>query len=80
MRRRAADASAWVVASPHTSAGSRRLLGALEVIAVPDGTGGFVHNGDIHVIDGLGRVHGIYDDARWRDAMRDASLLAAQAS
>jgi protein SCO1/2 len=79
-RRHRADPALWTVAAPDTATEERRLLRALGVIAVADGSGGFVHNGAIHVIDGHGVVHGIYDYARWREALRAASQLAARSS
>ncbi len=75
-RRAGAYPALWSVAAPRTPRASRRLLQQLGVIAVPDGFGGFVHNGAIHVIDGRGIVHGIYDTTQWRAALDAASRLA----
>ena len=75
-QRHGADGSRWRVAAPLSSADSRRLLQELAVIAVPDGQGGYVHNGAIHLLDGAGRVHAIFDPAQWREALVAATRLA----
>jgi protein SCO1 len=75
--RNGANPSIWTVAAPTTPRASGQLMKQLGVIAIPDGFGGFVHNGTIHIIDGRGVVHGIYDTARWRDALDAASAFAA---
>ena len=46
------------------------------VVAVPDGMGGFVHNGAIHLIDASGTVRGIYDLDQWPQALERALALA----
>jgi protein SCO1/2 len=76
-RRNGANPSIWTVAAPRTPQASIQLMKQLGVIAIPDGFGGFAHNGTIHVIDGRGVVHGIYDTARWRDALDAAVATAA---
>ena len=73
-----ADPKIWTVAAPRTRQASTQLMQQLGVIAIPDGFGGFVHNGTIHVIDAHGVVRGIYDTARWRAALDAASALAAR--
>ena len=75
-RRNRADPALWTVAAPRSLQTSKQLMQQLGVIAIPDGFGGFVHNGTIHIIDGRGVVHGIYDTARWREALAAASSLA----
>lgn len=75
-RRNHADPAIWSVAAPRSLQTSAQLMRQLGVIAIPDGFGGFVHNGTIHVIDGRGVVRGIYDTAGWRDALAAASALA----
>jgi protein SCO1/2 len=77
-RRNGANPSIWTVAAPRTPRASTQLMKQLGVIAIPDGFGGFAHNGTIHVIDGRGVVHGIYDTARWRDALDAAEAAAAR--
>jgi protein SCO1/2 len=67
-----ADGRIWRVTAPLTTAGQSTLLRALDVIAIPDGMGGFVHNGEIHVIDQRGVVLGLYDYADFGQALRVA--------
>lgn len=55
------------------------LLEAAEVIVLPDGFGGFVHNSAIHVIDREGRLVRILDDDAWREALELARDMAAGA-
>lgn len=75
-----ADAALWALAAPATPAGARRLARQLGVVAVPDGLGGFVHNGSVHVMDACGRVHGIFDHADWARALHLGQQVAARAS
>lgn len=75
-----ADAALWSLAAPATPADARRLARQLGVVAVPDGFGGFVHNGAIHVMDACGRVHGIFDHAHWTRALELGQQVAAEAS
>jgi protein SCO1/2 len=70
-----ADAARWAVAAPVSPAEGRAALRALGVVAVPDGLGGFVHNGAIHVVDAGGRVRGIFDYADWPAALAAARRL-----
>ncbi len=72
-----ADASRWVVAAPVNTATSAQLLQQLGVVAVPDGMGGFVHNGAIHLIDGRGQVRQIFDYTDWQAALLAARKLAS---
>jgi protein SCO1/2 len=75
-----ADGRIWRVTAPLTTAGQSALLRALDVIAIPDGMGGFVHNGEIHVIDERGVVLGLYDYAEFDKALRVAQQAAPQAA
>ena len=68
----------WRFVVPASDAGSRTLLRALGVVAIPDGTGGFVHNGDIHLLDGQGRLRALFGFDEWRQALVAARVLAAQ--
>jgi protein SCO1/2 len=77
-RRHRADAVAWRVTAPQEPAAGQGLLRALGVVAVPDGLGGFVHNGAIHLIDGRGRVLGIYDSEQWPTALAAARSAAKE--
>jgi protein SCO1 len=73
-----ADASVWAIAAPRTVDEGRQARRALGVIAVADGSGGFVHNGAIHVVDPRGRVAGIFDTADWQRALALATELEAR--
>ena len=75
-----ADARVWTVAAPLTRAERDRLLARLGVVVVPDGFGGFVHNGSIVVVDGHGTVRGVFDVARWQEALAAARRVAGAAS
>lgn len=71
-----ADPALWTVAMPASAADAAALLGSLDVIAIPDGLGGFVHNGAIHLLDGSGRLRGLYALDQWREALVAAQVLA----
>jgi protein SCO1/2 len=75
-RRFRVDAKWWTVAAPVSPLAGRRAMRELGVVAVPDGLGGFVHNGAIHVVDADGRVRGIFDYADWPSAVAAAQALA----
>lgn len=67
-----ADGGRWTIATSPSVDASRQLTGRLGVIAIPDGLGGFVHNGAIHVITSDGVVIGIHDYDQWESALRQA--------
>ena len=73
----AAQPAHWRWAVPATEAESRALLRSLGVVAIPDGAGGFVHNGDIHLLDGKGRLRGLFGFGEWPQALAAARELAA---
>ena len=73
-RRYGADGQRWLVAAPLSESDNRRLLQELAVIAVPDGQGGYVHNGAIHLLDGSGRVQAIFDTTQWPQALAAAAV------
>lgn len=77
-RRHSADPRIWRVVAPATSTANAQLLSQLGVVAVPDGFGGFVHNGDIHLIDGQGRLRQVFDYSDWPRALAAARLVAAE--
>jgi protein SCO1 len=77
-RRHRADASVWAIAGPRTVDEGRQARRALGIIAVADGSGGFVHNGAIHVVDPRGRIAGIFDTADWQRALALATALQAR--
>ena len=70
----------WTVAMPAASEAAAKVLGELGVVAIPDGLGGLVHNGAIHVMTARGRVLGIYDDADWREALASATSYTGSGS
>ncbi|OWQ48429.1 hypothetical protein CDL60_07600 [Roseateles noduli] len=67
-----ADGARWTISAPVQMAALHDLTDALRVIAIPDGLGGYVHNGAIHVIDSSGVVLGIHDYEQWESALRQA--------
>jgi protein SCO1 len=74
-RRHRADSSVWTVAAPATPGDASRVLKQLGVVVVPDGVGGYVHNGAIHVMSSAGAVLAIFDDADWRQALATAMAV-----
>lgn len=75
-QRHAAEDDLWLIGAPASAQAADALLQALGVVAVPDGLGGFVHNGAIHLIDSQGTVHGIFDLDQWPQALERALHLA----
>ena len=73
-----ADPARWTFAVPAGAEDARALLGSLGVVVVPDGTGGFVHNGSIHLLDARGRLRGLYESDQWEQALGAARRLAAE--
>ena len=73
-----ADPAWWSFAVPDSMAGAETLLRSLGVVVIPDGLGGFVHNGSIHLLDGQGRLRGLYAYDGWPQALADARRLAAE--
>jgi len=78
-RRHQADARWWQLAVPASDEAANALQRALGVVVVPDGRGGFNHNGAVHLIDAQGRLRGLFDYARWPRALDAARALAAEA-
>lgn len=74
-----ADPAAWSFAVPASEGDARTLLASLGVVAVPDGLGGFVHNGSIHLLDEQGRLRGLFDFEDWPRALQAARDLASAA-
>lgn len=72
------DPALWTFAVPATPADARVLLGSLGVVAIPDGLGGFVHNGAIHLLDEHGRLRGLFELEQWPQALAAARQLAAR--
>lgn len=72
-----ADAAWWTLAMPASASDTRALLNTLGVIAVPDGLGGYVHNGAIHLLDESGRLRGLFAWDAWPQALSAAQQLAS---
>lgn len=71
-----ADPRWWTLAVPASEAHTQALLRSLGVVAIDDGQGGFVHNGDIHLLDAHGRLRGLYAIDEWPQALAAARALA----
>lgn len=67
----------WTLAVAASPAQAETLLQALGVVVVPDGQGGYVHNGALHLLDASGRVRGLYTFNEWPQALAAARALAA---
>lgn len=72
-----ADPRHWTLAVPATPDDALALLRSLGVVVTPDGAGGFVHNGSIHLLDERGRLRGLYAFDEWPQALAAANRLAA---
>lgn len=72
----------WAVATAVDPTAMRALLREADVIAIPDGFGGFEHNGGLHVVDARGRVLGTFTLEAYQDAyaFARAALPAAGAA
>lgn len=70
-----ADPTRWSFAVPASEGDADRLLHALGVVAIADGAGGFVHNGDIHLLDHEGRLRGLFTIDEWPQALAAAQRL-----
>ncbi|MEO7941307.1 MAG: SCO family protein, partial [Burkholderiaceae bacterium] len=72
-----ADPRWWTFAVPASERDARALLRSLGVVAVPDGQGGFVHNGAIHLLDAHGTLRGLFAFDAWPQALAAAMALAS---
>jgi protein SCO1/2 len=66
-----ADPAHWRLARPVDPAQLESLLQAFGIVAVPDGTGEFQHNGAVHVLARDGRLSAIYDYDRHEEVVLD---------
>ena len=73
-----ADPEWWTFAVPSSAANAEALLRSLGVVVIPDGMGGFVHNGSIHLLDGQGRLRGLYGYDGWPQALADARRVSEE--
>ncbi|MBH9578702.1 SCO family protein [Inhella sp. 1Y17] len=71
-----ARAPTWRVLHMTDPFARQNVLRTLGVVAIPDGLGGFVHNGALHVIDASGQVRGLFDYADWPQALALARKLS----
>lgn len=72
-----ADPATWRFVVPASADDAAALLRSLGVVAIPDGDGGFVHNGAIHLLDARGRLVGLFELTQWPQALAAARQLAA---
>lgn len=72
-----ADPRWWTFAVPASERDASALLRSLGVVAVPDGQGGFVHNGAIHLLDAHGTLRGLFAFDAWPQALAAARALAS---
>lgn len=56
-----ARAPQWRIAAPLQRSGLDALRQAFGLIVIPDGMGGFIHNGDVYLIDAHGRLARAFD-------------------
>jgi len=56
-----ADGRLWITARPENGEALAALLKTFGVTVIPDGSGGFVHNAALHVVDRHGKLRGIFD-------------------
>lgn len=70
-----ADPALWLVATPASDAALSRLLSEAGVVVIGDGMGGYAHNAAIHVVTREGRLAGIFDLERYREALAFAGTL-----
>lgn len=66
-----ADPARWTFATVRDQSDLARLLDKFGIVVLPDGLGGFVHNGAIFVADERGRVVRSYDLDRPDQALAD---------
>jgi protein SCO1 len=72
-----AAAPGWRIAAPIDRAGLETLLKSFGVVVIPDGMGGFVHNGAVYLMDGRRRLVRILDPDAAPSAL-DAALRMAE--
>ena len=74
-----ADPQVWRFAVPADARDLARLLAAWQVVAIPDGLGGYEHNAALLVIDGRGRLVRIFDYTELEPALAYARSLRRRA-
>lgn len=73
-----ADPRLWRFASVPDAQALATLLARLQVTVIPDGLGGYEHNGALLVVDATGRLVRIFDYAEAEGALAYARWLATQ--
>ena len=73
-----ADSAYWTLAPPAPHDDALALLRSLTVVVVPDGEGGFVHNGAIHLLDERGSLRGRNAPVARRRRGEDRQLVAGR--
>lgn len=68
--RHGAEAPRWRVAGMSEPAERAALLAAAEVVVIPDGAGGYVHNAGLYLLDADGRLTAVLDPDDTDGAMR----------
>lgn len=76
VRRYRAQEELWTIATARDAGAIGRLLRELAIVVVPDGMGGYVHNGDIHLVNGEGELLAIFPYEEWEQALAAATRLA----
>jgi protein SCO1 len=71
-----AQAPRWRIAAPADGGGVATLLKTFDVTVIPDGRGGFVHNGAVYAVDARGRLVHVLDP----DATEQIVVAAEQAA
>jgi protein SCO1 len=56
-----ADGRRWRVVRPINQVELERLLATCDVVVIPDGEGGFIHNAGVYVVDRRGRLSSVLD-------------------
>ena len=56
-----ATAPRWRIAAPADEADLPALLRSFEVVVIPDGMGGFIHNSAVYLVDAKGRLARVLD-------------------
>lgn len=75
-KRNGASLPFWWVARPANAQAAQRLLRELGVVVIPDGAGGYVHNGALHLVDARGELKAVLDYGDWQQAITQARALA----
>lgn len=76
-RRFHADPARWRIAVPRDGDALQRLLREAGVVVIDDGLGGFAHNAAIAVVTSSGRLIGLFDYDRHREALAFARAAAS---